>query len=383
MRILVEENNDINAFLENIDKANLDVEIKGIMILICDDDNLDVKAINEKLSSLTKPVFGGIFPAILHSGKSSNKGSLVIGFNREIIVEVFENIESIEDENKSYMDELEDKMTKLTLEKDKFKTISVYLDGLSAGVDRFKEQLFYNIGLDFNYFGGGAGSLTFERRPCVITNKGILSDSAVIALFESISGVGVAHGWTAVSEAIKVTEVDKNRIISLNWKPAFEVYKNEVEKISSLKFAENNFFDIAKSYPFGITRIGNEMIVRDPIEVKDDGTIICVGELPKNSFVYILNGNKESLVNGARHAKQIAIEGFKKLNVKDEKMENNMIFIDCISRVLFLGDDFQDEIDAIDNLDMVGALTIGEIANTGKSYLELYNKTSVVAILED
>jgi len=88
-------------------------------------------------------------------------------------------------------------------------------------------------------------------------------DAAVIAFIEVKSGVGVAHGWSPVTSAIKVTEVDKNRIISLNWIPAFEYYKAEVEKRSGLKFHEHPFFDIAKSYPFGITKIGNEMIYNE------------------------------------------------------------------------------------------------------------------------
>jgi len=59
------------------------------------------------------------------------------------------------------------------------------------------------------------------------------------------------------------------------------------------------------------------------------------------------------------------------------------LFIDCISRVLFLGDNFQEEINAIlqYNQNLVGALSLGEIANTSKEYLEFYNKTSVVAVI--
>jgi hypothetical protein len=56
--------------------------------------------------------------------------------------------------------------------------------------------------------------------------------------------------------------------------------------------------------------------------------------------------------------------------------------IDCISRSLFLGTDFQRELAAIDDgLPMVGALTLGEIANSGRDFLEFYNKTAVVGLI--
>jgi len=60
------------------------------------------------------------------------------------------------------------------------------------------------------------------------------------------------------------------------------------------------------------------------------------------------------------------------------------IFMDCISRVLFLGAGFEEELEAVvqDNLPMVGACTIGEIANCGTEFLEYYNKTAVMAVLE-
>jgi len=50
-----------------------------------------------------------------------------------------------------------------------------------------------------------------------------------------------------------------------------------------------------------------------------------------------------------------------------------------------LGDRFVDELNAVFNkmCSLFGALIIGEFANSGKDYLEFYNKTSVVVVLDD
>jgi len=285
-------------------------------------------------------------------------------------------LENIHFDSHSYTSLIE----KLNVGENLQKTILVFVDGLSSGVEAFKEEIFNNIGLKHNYIGGGSGSLTFERHASIISNKGLLLDSGVLAVLDVPSGVGVAHGWQAVSEAMKVTEVDRNKIISLNWKPAFSVYQEVVEKLSNRLFSEEDFFSISKGFPFGISKVGTEMVVRDPIGIDKQGCIVCVGEVPQNAFVHILKGESLSLIEGARTAKKRAEEAFEQTIIDEEN--GVTLFIDCISRVLFLEDDFQKELDIVSDERMIGALTLGEIANTGKTYLELYNKTSVIGILE-
>ena len=56
--------------------------------------------------------------------------------------------------------------------------------------------------------------------------------------------------------------------------------------------------------------------------------------------------------------------------------------MDCISRVLFLGERIVDELEtAAGDRELYGALTLGEIADDGRNYLEFYNKTSVLGLL--
>ena len=63
--------------------------------------------------------------------------------------------------------------------------------------------------------------------------------------------------------------------------------------------------------------------------------------------------------------------------------------IDCISRVLFLGDDFSKELEAVQNEIKIsgeefvfsGALTLGEISSYGENRLEFFNKTIVMGMM--
>ena len=71
-----------------------------------------------------------------------------------------------------------------------------------------------------------------------------------------------------------------------------------------------------------------------------------------------------------------------------EYLEKNhsVILFDCISRAIYLGDDFADELKEIKrnikpNKNLFGALTLGEIANNGNEYIIFYNKSCVIGLL--
>jgi hypothetical protein len=104
-----------------------------------------------------------------------------------------------------------------------------------------------------------------------------------------------------------------------------------------------------------------------------------VGEVPAESYVDILSGSLDSLVVASNKARRLAEEAY-----ASSMSDRLIVFIDCVSRVLYLQEDFDQELDAVFNKGdrMVGALTLGEIANSGRDYLEFYNKTSVVGIFE-
>lgn len=372
MKIWTDESGSSERLKDYLLEIDQDENVSGIMVMACEANGLSETGIDQVLRGLVKPIGGGLFPGVVFGGKMHDKGSVVIAFTDPLKHFIVEDIHGDALDLSPVFDAMDFEA----------KTVIVNFDGLSSGVETFKDELFLNFGLKFNYIGGGAGALSFERKPYVISNKGILKDAAVIFFLDTPSGVGVAHGWSVASQAMKATEVDKNKIISLNWSPAFDVYQKTVEALSQKSFSENAFFDIAKGYPFGIYKMGADFVVRDPIGVHEDKGMICVGEMPENAFVHILTGDKQSLIEGAIQAKENALASYQLVHGPfDEKKPHLTLFIDCISRVLFLGDAFQEELDAVASQDMVGALTLGELANTGQAYLELYNKTSVVGLL--
>ena len=360
-----------------LERAADDENTSGVLILACDANGFTPEKVDEVLKQYKKPVFGGIFPQILFNKEILEKGTIVAGISQPVSTAVIKGIGDISIDLDAI---IENTFEWQSLEN---KTIFVFVDGLSQYISVLIDSMFNCWGLLPNYIGGGAGSLSFERKPCVFTGEGLLGDAAVLAMADIKSGIGVAHGWKPVAGPLRVTEADRNIIISLNWRPAFEVYRETVEKISGKSFDNTDFFQLAKGFPIGIVRMAEEMVVRDPISL-DGSRLICVGEVPLNSFVYILKGDKDSLIAAAVKARQLAEASYlKTLNEKKEKSLTTF-FMDCVSRVFFLQSDFNEELESVyAGYPLLGALTIGEIANTGKDYLEFYNKTSVIGLLGD
>lgn len=346
--------------------------VPGVLILACEGNGFTPADIDPLLETSGVPFFGGIFPRIIHGDELLERGSLVIGLPDPPRIIFLPDISDREADFEAQLDQL------LT---DTFRdrTMMVFVDGFAQRISAFIEALFNVFGLELNYIGGGAGSLGMKQSPCLITGDGLKADGAVLALLETASGVGVAHGWDAWIGPFRVTESDHNVIRSLEWRPAFDVYREAVSQHAGRSFTAAEFFEVAKAYPFGIARMGNEQIVRDPLSVGADGELYCVGEVPEGSFVSILHGDEQSLLRAAGRALELG-----KAALPAGRLEGRRIAMDCISRALFLDRHFGRELAVLNegHVGLVGACTIGEIANCGDEYLEFYNKTAVVGVLE-
>jgi hypothetical protein len=372
MIIEVDRAGTVAGFKSIINDLLTDDQVQGILILACDANDFSPSDVDELLGEIPVPVLGGIFPEIIYGAEKLTKGTIVAGLPVEPVVRV---IPRLSDMTAEYDEIIDNEIAEVG----QTKTMIVLVDGLAQRISALIDSLFHLYGLDFDYIGGGAGSLSFEQKPCLFTNHGLIQDAAVLGLLTIESGIGVSHGWQRISGPYQVTEVDRNVIKSLDWQPAFDVYRQVVESASGETFTADNFFDIAKRYPFGVNKLGAEHIVRDPIVLGENGALVCVGEVPEESYVDILAGDVASLVDAAGTALnrgQAAYEG--------SSPPSTTLFIDCISRVLFLEDEFDQELKAVydKQTPMIGALTLGEIANSGQDYLEFYNKTAVIGVLE-
>jgi hypothetical protein len=348
-----------------------------LLVLVAEGGAPDLPGIAGAMARDDAPFLGGLFPELLVGGVRHGEGVLLVGLRGigvPVVIPDFTAAESA----------LEDLTRRVAGFGGPPPTALVLVDGLAPDISRLLEATYGEMGNRVNYWGGGAGSRSFVRQPCLFTRAGVFEGGAVVALSSFRADLGVRHGWKAFKGPLVATRAVGNTLHQLNWEDALSVYGAHVGAGLGERFDAARMSEQSRAYPLGIRRLNKEFVVRDPVSVDSAGAIVCVGDVPENAVLSILRGEPDSLVEAAREAATQAA-------VSRPEAVRHCLIADCISRVMFLGEGFQAELDAIeeglgalgDRPPATGVLTLGEISSPGDGYLEFFNKTCVVAVLRD
>lgn len=367
-KIWFEPEGELDRFFSNMDAA-VAAGARSLFLLSCEANHFPVGELNRKLGGLPVPVFGGIFPQIIHARRNVVRGTLVCALDAAVEVH---HVERISDPQTDIAAQISGFDTALQA----MPTIMVLVDGVAKRITTVLDAIYDALGMNRHYLGGGAGSLNFIQKPCLFSNAGVLADAAQLVGMPMRSGVEVGHGWQVLSGPFLVTCSEGATIHELDYRPAFEVYREEVEKISGARFEQRPFFEIANRHPFGHKKWEGDIIVREAM-VRQGDSLVCAGELADGALLYVLAGDADELIRTVGDvARRLQVDG------------GVVLAFDCIGRSLFLGDRYPEEIAAMtdalpENIPLFGALTVGEIAGRDEGCLEFYNKTIVLGALAD
>lgn len=364
-----EPTGSVEALIRSLAEVQAHPDVAGIMILAADGNGFTPVMLNPILQQMTKPVFGAIFPAILYAGRALTTGTMVVGLPLAPRIVTIHGLSAL---SSTFAEQVAD----LSESNGAPGTAFMWLDSFSQAADTLLDAFYNSFGPAVRVLGGGAGSLDMVQKPCIIDNSGLLADAAVIALLDLPCGIAARHGWIKLAGPYHVTESEKNIIHSLNWRPAAAVYSAVVANAGGEIPHPDRFYEVSRNFPFGLQRYGVERIVRDPFLV-DGNSLICVGDVPQGSLVDILTGSRESLLVAADEALMIA-----ESRLATEGQTTTLFLVDCVTRMMFLEEQFASEMSrlTIPGAEMIGVLTLGEIAGTGRDYPVFYNKTAVVGV---
>ena len=196
---------------------------------------------------------------------------------------------------------------------------------------------------------------------------------------EAPMAIGIAHGWTPLSEPMLVTGSHGTTLVSLDDRPALDVYLEQFEAPEAVRNDPSQFFAFAHTRPLGIAR-------RNRTEIRyvygadyEARTIMVFAEVPQGAMAYLMQGSCNSVLEATSEVCALA-----EANLQGQPARGFML-LECVARKSLL--DQAGLLDASlrlptlrDGVSVGGFYTYGEIART-EGAGGLHNQTVVALAL--
>lgn len=256
-----------------------------------------------------------------------------------------------------------------------FRSALILTDALAGHADDFVEQLTLLTAGTYQLFGGGAGDDANFTRTHVFFGTEAIPDAAVALeiLSHKPVGIGVRHGWLPGSKAMRVTEADGMKLISIDNSPAAEVFQDYA-------MSSGQSFNPSDPVPFFLHNVigiqsPSGYRLRVPLAVLADGAVQCAADVPVGATIFIMAPKMGSALAAATTA----------IEQMDGHPIETALFFDCVATRLRMGREFGFELEAVKKAlggaGYAGCNTYGQIARGEGQFSGFHNCTAVVAVL--
>lgn len=193
----------------------------------------------------------------------------------------------------------------------------------------------------------------------------VLTHAVVAAAISSDApmAIGIAHGWQPLSEPMLVTESHDTTLISLDDRPALDVYFEQFEAPEDVRRDPAKFFAFAHTRPVGIAR-------RNRTEIRyvcgadyEQRTITVFAEVPQGAMAYLMQGSCTSVLDATADVCALAEQNLQGLPAR------GFMLLECVARKSLLDEagllDASLRLPTVrDEVSVGGFYTYGEIART-------------------
>lgn len=262
-----------------------------------------------------------------------------------------------------------------------YRSALVLTDALAGYTDEMIHEFTERTGGTYQLFGGGAADDARFQQTHIFLGTTVHEDAVVVLqmLSKRPMGLGVRHGWEPSGDALRVTEADGNRVVSLNAMAAGEVFAAHAERTGQQ-------FNRADPLPFFLHNVigidtGDGYKLRVPLVLNDDDSISCAAAVPTGSTVRLMVASARSACEAASMASQAALDG-----LQGGRHAGSLLF-DCAATRLRLGRAFEDELkavaDTLGSTNFAGCNTYGQIARAEGQFSAFHNCTAIVCAIPE
>ena len=307
-------------------------------------------------------LFGGIFPALIVNGKFSNNGVLLVHFGQRIPIGLITDIDEQGSDDAKRISQTVFSMLNNCADSVVTPTLFLIFDGTLPNIGSILDEIYSCLAERVRYAGANAGSETFTRVPCVFNECVVVDRGLLVLLLPHVSTPVLAHGYRHPTQMLSATATTGNRIAMIDWQPAFFVYQHLIKEQYGIELTKENFYAYAVHFPFGILRANLELVVRTPVILEEDGSLLCAGEVPENSILVLLqapSSNQDGCIN------QLAQTLLKENGVLQGR---NLMTFYCAGRKKHLDEGALAELNILREdtgvKELFGALSQGEVGST-------------------
>lgn len=349
----------------------------GVLVLLPEAELDAVPRIQQAFSRREVPVVGALFPALTEGGAFRTKGAWLLRFDEMPYAALYPDLPREPEKVPEALDAIAADI-KSRLPKDRDTTLFMLFDAMVPNIATLLDELYLRLANRVRYMGANAGSETFQPMPCLFDGFRIIQNGVLAMLLHPHLGAVLEHGYAAQAQTLTATSTEGNRILQINWRPAFEVYQEMARAQYGVEVNRENFYQYAVHFPFGIVRANGMILVRIPVALEEDGSLFCVGEVPPNALLTLLNAPP---VDSPLTISALT-EGLGAIGGSPAKQEVLLFY--CAGRRLHLGiDAAESELRLLEErtgaAQIAGALSLGEIGGSTQWDYPLFHNATLVA----
>lgn len=371
---------DAVNYIETLDRDSLERTLVawrrefpgcGVFALLPEAESRKVCVLQDACRDVGLPLVGAIFPELLRDGGFLRQGAWLLRFNDMPAFGIaplagLPPVEAGESLAAAVLPHLGAERS----------TLFMVFDAMVPVIGSILDSLYLSLADRVGYAGANAGSETFQPMPCLFDGERLMGEGALWVLLADDRGMALEHGYRAPDRMMMASSTEGNRILSIGWRPAFEVYREIVLAEYGVELNRDNFYRYASHFPFGILRANGEVVVRIPVALQEDGGLLCVGEVPANSLLVVLQApSAESVSTVAQLRHSLEDRG-------GSLAGREVLLFYCAGRRLHRGEGAGDELRdfaAGSGLKQIaGALSLGEIGNRLQWGYPLFHNAALV-----
>lgn len=347
----------------------------GVLALLPEAEKAALPLLQALFCAQHVPLRGAIFPALVSAAGFITAGVWLLRLDAWppafIVEERDDAAESLGDRVSTYV---EAQLAPFSGKQGK-PILFMLFDAMIPNIASILDTLYMRLSDRVHYAGVNAGSESFQPMPCLFDNDRCVGNGLLGLLLSEEAAFALQHAYNVPEQVVVATSSRSNCISCIDWRPAFDVYQELIASKYGIALNHDNFYHYAVHFPFGILRANGEVAVRIPVGLTADGAIYCVGEVPENAMLALLQAPE--LADSQCVERLVATLGAD-AGVPAAKP---LLTFYCAGRRMHLGASASQELAQLQTLSraslLAGALSLGEIGAQESGYPTFHNAALV------